>query len=347
MRLPCPCLDFRNIDSLLVNLFLILQFNEWFFYIFAKEIQFYPNACVIKESKIINTKTYTVMKKRLLLLGCFSLLLIGPGAFASNEEHGGFGTTKKPFSLNADEYFNLTPTEDYSDFMNMDAAKKRKKKKSSGRRGSSANEKSIGIALDLGTVVALGELSNSYIFGFQFGLNANLFLMEEKLGIGMGYAYNTLIGQSSFASTDGESISISSGTIHSIYASGRYIFMPDRVFRPYVGLNLGVYIYDIVASTPLDNEGSIFGLSLGETAVTPLTGASFGFSPRLGFWVGRTVSFGLEIGYDWGAPISYTYDLESTYDYENDVAIPGGTRTGKVGMNGLVFKIGLMYKFGI
>ncbi len=231
-------------------------------------------------------------------------------------------------------------------------AKKKKRKKSKKRKGGkrkgSSSDMSLGIAVDGGLTIATGTITESYVLGGQYGIHPQLYIMEDKLSLGLGFTGHSLIGSSSTldVSEDGSSASLSSGKVRNIFVSGRFNLMTDRVFRPYVGLNIGLYMLNVVATNSIGETDSFMGVTFGaeETTYTPVKGTTFGFAPHVGFWVGRAFSFGFDLGYDWSTSVKYDYTYEKFKEGGGYDVIK---ESGKIGMGGITIKIGLMYKFGL
>ena len=137
----------------------------------------------------------------------------------------------------------------------------------------STTKAQISIGAKAGIALPMGTFGDA--FGLGFGGSAiGEYALNENMAVGLNIGYYTF-GEKN-----------SSGVTYSvipILADFKYFFQ-TKGFMPYVGAGLGMYM----GTTKIDFLG---------TSVSSST-SDFGFSPKVGFWMGEGFKYGACIDYN-------------------------------------------------
>ncbi|MCX6232369.1 MAG: outer membrane beta-barrel protein [Bacteroidetes bacterium] len=137
----------------------------------------------------------------------------------------------------------------------------------------------ISIGAKAGIALPMGTFGDGYKMGFG-GAALGEYSLNENMSIGLSIGYYSFSGKDFF---DGISLSIIP-----IVADFKYYFA-DKGFMPYVGAGLGMYM-----SSTSDYSKTVYGVTI---TVPGGSSSDFGFSPKVGFWMGDS--------FKWGACLDY------------------------------------------
>jgi hypothetical protein len=146
----------------------------------------------------------------------------------------------------------------------------------------STTKAQISIGAKAGIALPMGTFGDAVGLGFG-GSAIGEYAINENMAVGLNIGYYTFSGKT-IAGFDMPSYSIIP-----ILADFKY-FLQTEGFRPYVGAGIGMYM-----SSMADYTMTMFG-----TTVTVPGGSTsdFGFSPKVGFWMGDGFQYGACIDYN-------------------------------------------------
>lgn len=163
--------------------------------------------------------------------------------------------------------------------------------------------------------------SNSYFIkqGLNFGLTGKYALGKKRnLRINLGFDYNMFSQSKDYTRTSGTITFKNKMNIINIAAGVEYAFQPKGKINPYIGLDLGVYLYsgnfEVTGGTGVDSavnskltlkSASRFGGAIGagiEFAISKQIGANLGFKYHMANLIGKE--------YDTTATVLNEYQLQ-------------------------------------
>ena len=150
----------------------------------------------------------------------------------------------------------------------------------------------IKLGLSPGIQLPLGDFGDAVNLGFGGGISGE-YLVTENIGVGLNVGYFTFSGKDLPAGYK------DSYSIIPITLDGKYYFMTEG-FKPYGGLDLGLYMLGNKWETPEENLG--FGVVIPAESKSE-TKSYFGFAPVVGVQYDLTDNLALDLN------LKYNYVL--------------------------------------
>ncbi|NQX81419.1 MAG: outer membrane beta-barrel protein [Flavobacteriaceae bacterium] len=180
-----------------------------------------------------------------------------------------------------------------------------------------SQEKSLRVEMFLGGAGVSGDFKaetgktyDSDGFGFGYGISVQ-YMMTSSFGVGLEL---TKTGAVVLPVITGLTFDLSTVSITGILAKASYYFTPDKSIQPYLSLGLGLYSI----KQPESKVSPTGNISI--TLIPEASASNFGFSPELGFKMGK-------------------FNLAMSYSMAGDMDIDGSTQQYNI----MMYKVGYFF----